>query len=564
MASRQRWLAVSAVVLVVVVIAVALAIVRPGQEDMRNIRDDTNNLNKDSDPTILPAPGMPSVVPSISPTILGPTDNKLASGTTPELTDLSGTLLPTTEAPEPTKQPEDLDVFPSTNPTTTQSTIILTELLTPTPSLETTTDSNQAEPSHGDPSPTKQPTDEQLSTLQDDFTTIIPTLKPSLAATPNPSLPPSNIITIISPTPNPSLLPIAPPTNPPVPNYSPPTTPMPSNAPYPSPPVGAENDKLLYLAYYYPWYVRDDWSRHGHVDSPLLGLYGTDEPGVAEQHNEWAKRAGIDVWVVSWWGPDTMVEKHFRSGMLNATNLVPITFCLHYESSGALPTRDFTDGTIAMDGLINDMKFLKSEYFSHPSYLRVNGRPVVVLYITRTWIGFKASMLDQVKSEVGEDIFFVADEPYFGNQQWLDEANNGIKDGKPVFESYTTYNMFEDEFIVEGESAKDYMFRDALPIFERWSKETIFFPNVLPMYHDFRGHKVLTGDAAGLIAQLSTFYCLPRPSWYDGSLPDMMFITTWNEWWEGSQVEPDKYEVYGFTFIDALKEFKDSTKQCKR
>jgi hypothetical protein len=29
-------------------------------------------------------------------------------------------------------------------------------------------------------------------------------------------------------------------------------------------------------------------------------------------------------------------------------------------------------------------------------------------------------------------------------------------------------------------------------------------------------------------------------------------------------VEPDKYEVYGFTFIDALKEFKDSTKQCKR
>jgi hypothetical protein len=293
-------------------------------------------------------------------------------------------------------------------------------------------------------------------------------------------------------------------------------------------------------------------------------LYGTDEPGVAEQHNEWAKRAGIDVWVVSWWGPDTMVETHFRSGMLQATNLDPITFCLHYESSGALPTRDFTDGTVAIDGFINDMKFLKSEYFSHPSYLRVNGRPVVVLYITRTWIGFKSSMLDQVKSEVGEDIFFIADEPYFGNQQWLNEANNGIKDGKPVFESYTTYNMFEDEYVKEGETATDFMFRDALPIFERWSKETIFFPNVLPMYHDFRGHKVLTGDAAGLTAQLNTFYCLPRPSWHDGSLPDMIFITSWNEWWEGSQVEPDEYEVYGFTFIDALKDFKDSTKQCQR
>jgi Glycosyl hydrolase family 99 len=327
-------------------------------------------------------------------------------------------------------------------------------------------------------------------------------------------------------------------------------------------PITVANNKLLYLAYYYPWFIRDDWNRHGHADSPLLGLYGTDEPKVAEQHNTWAKRAGIDVWVVSWWGPDTMVEKHFRSGMLQATNLDPIQFCLHYESGGALPTFDFANGTIAIDGFIKDMKYMKSEYFSHPSYLRVNSRPVVVLYVTRRWLGFKSSMLDRVKNEVGEDIFFIANEPYFGNQQWLDQANNGIKDGKPVFESYTTYNMFENNKVREGETAKDFMFREGLPIFERWSKETIFFPNVLPMYHDFRGHKVLPGNASELIDQLEAFSCLPRPSWYDGRLPDMIFITTWNEWWEGSQVEPDIAGAYGFTFIDALKEFKDTAKQC--
>jgi hypothetical protein len=122
--------------------------------------------------------------------------------------------------------------------------------------------------------------------------------------------------------------------------------------------------------------------------------------------------------------------------------------------------------------------------------------------------------------------------------------------------------MFENNKVIDGETAKDFMFREGLPIFERWSKETIFYPNVLPMYHDFRGHKVLPGSASELTDQLEKFSCLPRPSWYDGSLPDMIFITTWNEWWEGSQVEPDIAGEYGFTFIDALKEFKDKPRQC--
>jgi hypothetical protein len=334
--------------------------------------------------------------------------------------------------------------------------------------------------------------------------------------------------------------------------------------PSPTPPASVSNNELLYLAYYYPWYIRDDWSRHGHVDDPSMGLYGTDEPKVAEQHNEWAKRAGVDVWVVSWWGQENMVINHFRSGMLKSKNMDPIKFCFHYESPGALPTRDFSDGTIAIDTFISHMKYLQSEYFSHPSYLHVNGRPVVVLYISRTWTNFNASMLDQVRNEVGEDIFFIADEPFFGTQQSVDEANNGIKDGKPVFEAYTTYNLFEDELVKEGESATDYMLRESLPIFESWSKETIFFPNVLPMYHDFRGHKVLSGDAAGLTAQLDRFHCLPRPPWYNKDLPDMMFVTSWNEWWEGTQVEPDLDDTYGFTFIDALKEFKDNAKKCAR
>jgi len=122
--------------------------------------------------------------------------------------------------------------------------------------------------------------------------------------------------------------------------------------------------------------------------------------------------------------------------------------------------------------------------------------------------------------------------------------------------------MYANRFVVDGESASDFMFRESLPIFEPWAKETIFYPNVLPMYHDFRGNKPLVGNALQFREQLDTFACLPRPSWYDGDYPEIMFVTSFNEWWEGSQVEPDEMDRYGFTFIDELKKFKEEGIQC--
>jgi hypothetical protein len=144
-------------------------------------------------------------------------------------------------------------------------------------------------------------------------------------------------------------------------------------------------------------------------------------------------------------------------------------------------------------------------------------------------------------------------------------AQNGIKNGKPVFEAYTAYNMYENDFVQEGESAVDYMLREALPIYEKWSNETVFFPHVLPKYSDFReGHKPMAGDGDGLSAQLKTFACLPRPSWYKNEFPNLMFVTSFNEWWEGTSIEPDIKDEYGYTFLDTIKKFKDSGVQCQQ
>ena len=53
------------------------------------------------------------------------------------------------------------------------------------------------------------------------------------------------------------------------------------------------------FAYYYIWFNGSSWER-AKTDYPLLGRYSSDDRGVMRQHVRWAKRAGIDGFIVSW------------------------------------------------------------------------------------------------------------------------------------------------------------------------------------------------------------------------------------------------------------------------
>jgi hypothetical protein len=124
--------------------------------------------------------------------------------------------------------------------------------------------------------------------------------------------------------------------------------------------------------------------------------------------------------------------------------------------------------------------------------------------------------------------------------------------------------MYQFTRVKDGERAADYMFREALPVYQSWSNKTVYFPHVLPKYHDFReGHKPLVGDTDGFMQQLQVFACLPRPVWYQNEFPNLMFVTSFNEWYEGSQIEPDERFGYGYKFLDAIKLFKDSGVECQ-
>lgn len=333
---------------------------------------------------------------------------------------------------------------------------------------------------------------------------------------------------------------------------------MPAHAQVGKAAPGADQPRTLTLAYYYPWYIRGDWSRHGYVGTPKLGTYGTDEPAVVEQHIRWARRGGIDALVVSWWGPEDLTFKHINQGLFKADNLDEIRFAIIYESLGRLDAVDGKADSVidfaqpaVVKRFIADLKLLKQTCFSHPSYLTLGDRPVVVLYVTRTFRNFKRTHIAQAEQAIDLDLYLVADEPFFGRQKDPKTALNGIdKSGTPLFDAYTTYNLFENARVQNGETAWEYIQREAMPIFKQWSRTTVFCPNVMPSYHDFRGNKKLRGDLAGFKAQLEAVQRLPR---YDDAPDDprLIFVTSFNEWWEGTTIEPA--EEYGTTYLDVLR-----------
>jgi hypothetical protein len=323
----------------------------------------------------------------------------------------------------------------------------------------------------------------------------------------------------------------------------------------------AVGGKDLIMAYYYPWYIKGDWTRHKYQGTPALGEYGTDDPATAEKHIEWSAGAGIDALIVSWWGKDSLTDKHLKQGFLQAKNIGKTKFIFIYEAFGVLDKEDGkADGIVdflqpgPMKKMVSDFVCMRDEYFKHPSYLRIAGRPVVVPYVTRSFRNFSSDHVRYLEKELGMELFLIADEPFIDKQADPLTAWNGLgKDGKPVFNAYTAYNMFESANVREGESALDYMRREAFPIYTRWGSKTVFCPHVMPRYHDFRGNKVLKGAPEEFRKMIDEVKKIPSMP-VGGGINRIIMVTSFNEWWEGTTIEPAA--EYGTSYLDVIKAVK--------
>ena len=262
-----------------------------------------------------------------------------------------------------------------------------------------------------------------------------------------------------------------------------------------------------------------------------------------------SQELGIDTWICSWWGPESWEDETLQTVVLptlskDSAERPAIDFCLLYESAGLLdfdPERGIEFTPALTSRFRAHFKYIAGKYFAHPAYRRIEGKPVVYLYLSRTFSRDFADAIAEIRqtvSELGYSMFLIGDEVYWG------EPN---RERIALFDGITAYNMHGpprfanlgdyEEFV--DECRLTYMRYRVVAA----EVGTHFIPGIMPGF-----------DATGTVGG-EGYYVIPRdlhPGSSETVLESMrrmalplidpklklITLTSFNEWHEGTQLEP--------------------------
>jgi len=189
-----------------------------------------------------------------------------------------------------------------------------------------------------------------------------------------------------SPSPSPSPLPS--------PSPSPSPSPLPSPSPSPPPSSGGSCNLTppLRAAFYYPWYP-ENWTQSGLYPAtlyhPAAGFYSLSDSAAAQlerDHIASMQYGNIQAGIASWWGQGTLTDGRIAQ-LLSVAQGTGFCWTLYYE-----PSLNATQ-------VASDLAYIASHYASDPSFLHVNGKPVLFVYSrsvasctdTATWTAANAN-----------------------------------------------------------------------------------------------------------------------------------------------------------------------------
>ncbi len=286
-------------------------------------------------------------------------------------------------------------------------------------------------------------------------------------------------------------------------------------------PAAAGGEHLV-LAFYYAWYDETTWTLPL-PDKPSTP-YRSADPATIARHVEEAQAAGIDALVLDWYGPQ------------EANNQTETNMRLLLDAAAAHGTRAALTVDIAgpfintVDDLRAALLAVRDRHAAHPAYLRVEGRPVLFFWREQS---FPVETWAALRQEIDPDHAML----------WIAEGLD--TDYLQVFDGLYLYSV--------AWSA------DPAPVLVRWGNEVrswsaahglfrYWVATVMPGYDDR-----VTGRADAFVRPRAegAYY---RETWRGAmeSGADWVVLTSFNEWMEGTQIEPSV--GYGTFYLDLTRE----------
>jgi len=285
----------------------------------------------------------------------------------------------------------------------------------------------------------------------------------------------------------------------------------------PATPALAYNEARPILAYYYAWW---DPSNFGRTLFQPGQAYNSDDVSIMEQHVHEAQSAGIDGFVMSWYGNGDRTDSNLEH-LLDTAQKTSFRATIHFE------TPHFWN----VDDVVAQLKAFYDKRINHPALVRYQGRPVIFFWRAATYDnGTWNSIRNQV--DPNHQAVWIADGDQFGILSG--DAWDGIS---PYAIAWS------------GSPARQ------LP---SWSAKAaavapdkLWIPPVSPGCNDAAARAVTCArDRAD-----GSYY---QATW-DGALASnpqwAIIVSTFNEWMESTQIEPSVQ--YGDQYLQMTRQNAD-------
>jgi len=326
---------------------------------------------------------------------------------------------------------------------------------------------------------------------------------------------------------------------------------------------------------------------------PMLGEYNDADPDIIKEHIRMLKRANVNLLVTNWSGPGHPSDVNTKSLILPNEDLMSnyMKVALHYDIFNRLPYFEDEDSdTInyshrswieeVVDLARADSRYMCEEYFNHPNFYKLNGRPVVVIDTVSHpmthvhWVKMLEESLMAIRSEAskcGHFLYLV--------------GNGVVKDGQPegslpfwYFDAVTNY-VVQTEENSKGYAGKEhvdeYYTHQSKLQDEMFAEDCRFIPTVSPGFNDRSIHpersnsmlsrRLTEGSEEGTLF----YYQLQRAkTLVDPAVNNMILINSFNDWRMDTQVEPVassptsswppskteglEYDGYDYLYLDIL------------
>lgn len=340
---------------------------------------------------------------------------------------------------------------------------------------------------------------------------------------------------------------------------------QPERPPAAAPPGGPE--RFLVGAHFYAWYNRGSWNT---VDAePMLGHYVSSTARIVDRQISYAANYGVSFFGYEWSGPGNGADRTLANVFLNSPELSRISFCIDYDTTTRFhdimkPPIDF-DNPVIFAKFVNDFDYLSRNYFGHPKYLKFHGRPVVWLYLARGIRGNWKTALERARQKVrenGYDLYVDGDllRPEgidTSRFEWFDAASAYLINDRRLFERRGV-RFTGDVVPIMRQQYEDWS-REVPLARNRWTHLPLaFHPVITPQFHkpempDAVRYRLRSPDEFRQQALLAR-----AAATYDSEArAKIVWVTSWNEWYEHSAVEPTAAGVspeknYGFQLLDVI------------